>query len=386
MATYIYCRRKSDSARELVTVLGAKRLREFDGDSFWDKRKRLSLKEGDIVICWGETFPTELDGIRILNGGEALSKFEQARKLQQDGINTIETVSVEDMRSMRRRMTGGLKPVPASWIPRKNSHVGGNDLLTPCENPDYYSARLALTKEYRIHTFLGKKSIRAGEKRLREGYSLDAAEVAASRGRLKLASDWIRSYDGGWRVCYDNFQSTQKMKNLSYKAAKSLGMDFGAVDIGEDATGTLYVLELNRAPGLEGGSIEAYANHIKKWIEEGEERDAANVANTGGTVQPVRAEIPVDPPRPAGPHPTPEQWFWGNGPVPPADNAERRPAPQQINLANYMRQFQEERDTAVRAARQQQRAANAQRRRDAEAALVELNQRILGNNQNPARG
>jgi hypothetical protein len=37
------------------------------------------------------------------------------------------------------------------------------------------------------------------------------------------------------------------------------------VDIGVRADGSLLVLEVNRAPGLEGGTITRYADAIRKW-------------------------------------------------------------------------------------------------------------------------
>ena len=36
----------------------------------------------------------------------------------------------------------------------------------------------------------------------------------------------------------------------------------------ERADGSLLVLEVNRAPGLEGGTIDAYTDAIRQWIAE----------------------------------------------------------------------------------------------------------------------
>jgi len=153
----------------------------------------------------------------------------------------------------------------AVWLPRSNHHVGGNDLLDPPDSPNYFSKRETLVREYRIHSFLGR-SIRAGIKVPREGVR---------------QHEWIRSFDGGWKISYDNFESTEAQRKLAAKAVKTLGLDFGAVDIGEKADGTLMVLEINRAPGLEGGTVAAYANAIQRWLNgefeprpEGERRAA----------------------------------------------------------------------------------------------------------------
>jgi glutathione synthase/RimK-type ligase-like ATP-grasp enzyme len=55
-------------------------------------------------------------------------------------------------------------------------------------------------------------------------------------------------------------------RNLAKKAVESLGLTFGAVDIGRKADNSLIVLEVNRAPGLEGNTINAYANAIVRYL------------------------------------------------------------------------------------------------------------------------
>jgi glutathione synthase/RimK-type ligase-like ATP-grasp enzyme len=46
-----------------------------------------------------------------------------------------------------------------------------------------------------------------------------------------------------------------------------MNLVFGAVDIAEKADGTMVVLEINRAPGIEGNSIPAYCAAIQKWAK-----------------------------------------------------------------------------------------------------------------------
>lgn len=248
---YVYCRRPSDSARELVSALGATRLRRFDGQDFWQRSRRVLLEEGDVVVCWGDDFPAEIPGIHILNGADIGNKYEAACKIMNAGVPTIH-VSRERPYSWTPQRTGG-------WLGRSFFHAGGNDLLNP-GTPDYWVHKETILHEYRIHSF-GGASIRAGEKRLREGFSLTPGP------NEQLASSWVRSFDGGWRVCYDGFQSNAKMRRVAHRAVKALGLHFGAVDVGALADGSYIVLEVNRAPGLEGNSITAYANRIKKWIE-----------------------------------------------------------------------------------------------------------------------
>jgi hypothetical protein len=148
--------------------------------------------------------------------------------------------------------------IKVTWLGRRMKHIGGNDLLNPTTTPEFYSKKEDLVQEFRVHSFLGK-SIRAGVKDVRDGYALT--------GITNFAHPWIRSWDGGWRIKYDGVTSKMKHRDLAHKAVKALGLDFGAVDIGERADGSLIVLEVNRAPGLEGGTIDAYATAIQDWAK-----------------------------------------------------------------------------------------------------------------------
>ena len=128
MSVFVYCQRPSDSARELCQELPATRLRRFDGVDFWQKGKRVRIKEGDSIICWGDDFPAEFEGVRILNGADIGNKYKAAEKLSKGGVATI------SFRKDMPRGAAGFTPeqlIAAGWLPRRNFHVGGNDLLNP---------------------------------------------------------------------------------------------------------------------------------------------------------------------------------------------------------------------------------------------------------------
>lgn len=277
---YVYCKRGSDSARALSEAVEGKRLRMFDGMSFFRAGKRVKFQPGDCIIAWGEPVP-DLPNLRVLNGATLPNKYKTVFILQEHSIPTIEAYHKcpKDADGRPRK----------DFIGRSFTHVGGNDLLNPLPTPDFWVRKLNIVEEYRIHSFLGK-SIRAGKKILREGFSTDADAVKASNGTLQLASSWIRSFDGGWRICYDNFQSKKDMRELAHKAVEALGLQFGAVDIGLLANGKLLVLEVNRAPGLEGGSISQYAQHVKDWVNNAGNRNEAGNNQVG---EPVQSQEPV---------------------------------------------------------------------------------------------
>lgn len=269
---YVYRRHNSTGARDLAEALEGQRIRDVG---------RIGIRPQDIVVCWGERLAA-IRGVKVLNGAPLIDKFAAAIKLKEAGVATVEV-----SRERRANVVGGpaahatfngafnfqnaskaqvrvriaelqafvnAPDVPArvavEWLPRSANHIGGTDLLHPPAHPDFWVKKENLVREFRIHCFEGK-SIRAGVKGHRAG---------------QRAHDWIRSYDGGWTINYGGFSSTKPMRALAAKAVEALGLQFGAVDIGEKAEGGLIVLEVNRAPGLEGNTIVAYKNAINGVI------------------------------------------------------------------------------------------------------------------------
>jgi hypothetical protein len=256
---YIYCPRKSEGAQELAKALDARRLRKFDGIDFWDKKRRVQLKDGDQVICWGSALP-ELEGIKVLNGlDKPVSKINELSTLSKAGVPTIEFYAVVPQHLRNNKML----------LPRVDQHQSGRDLVVRPRFPDFYTLKETFVTEYRIHSFAGK-SIRAGIKVVRDGFTL-AQTVEEWTPNGNLAHPWIRSYDTGWRVRYDEFKSNAKLRKLAHMAVKALHLTFAAVDIAEKSDGTLRVLECNRAPGVEGNSVQSYVRAIRKWMDGKEE-------------------------------------------------------------------------------------------------------------------
>lgn len=308
---YVYRNAASEGARELALALGGRKLRQSTQRGFYFKRangERTTVRFGnnDTVVAWGESF-TPTGGCRVLNGSTIRNKFSDAQVLQQAGVPTIEVSRtqprntpapppvdpavavftatreilddfpttlargrvINDGITQLVQQLGTLQaalrtPAPTAqptradgeWLPRANNHVGGNDLMTRPTRPDFWVKKLDLVEEFRVHSFQGR-SIRAGVKRVRDGF--------------QNPHPWIRSYDGGWSIVYDGVTSRQEHRDLAHRAVQALGLDFGAVDIGRTRQGQLIVLEVNRAPGLEGGTISRYAGAIRRWVDGTEE-------------------------------------------------------------------------------------------------------------------
>lgn len=232
---YIFRRASSTGARQLAEAL--------DGIRARNARHLGRIKPSDTVVFWGDVAPV-IAGARRVNGVTVLNKLSELARLSERGVATV-TFS-------------RTRPQGEGWVGRTADHTGGLDLLRPPQVPDYYVRRENLVKEVRVHSFKGK-SIRAGVKAVREGYQAPNGTALD----VKNAHPWIRSWDGGWRISYSGEGIKNKHRDLAHAAVAALGLDFGAVDIGERSDGTLVVLEVNRAPGLEGGTIEAYAKAIR---------------------------------------------------------------------------------------------------------------------------
>jgi len=291
---YVFRQASSKGARELSeSIAWGRRARNED-------LLRRRVKAGDLVIAWGDHVNLP-DGVLALNNVPLSNKFTDAEKLKAAGVPTVEVsrvmpqpvrqtappdpalnafarlLNTVDLRGLGHRslevirqitdvqerintyLEAVAQPAPVApppqvvgeWVGRNNNHVGGNDLLNPPRLPDFYVKKEVLKGEVRIHSFLGK-SIRAGVKAPREGVE---------------QHPWVRSFDGGWRIVYDNFKSKGAQRELAAKAVEALGLQFGAVDIGIKEDGSLIVLEVNRAPGLEGGTVTAYAGAIQQHLE-----------------------------------------------------------------------------------------------------------------------
>jgi len=285
----------STGAVQLAATLNGRRYR---GLEYPIERK---VRPGDIVVCWGEQLQP-INGVQILNGAPFKNKLQDAITLRDAGVPTIEFNmtrpviqaapaidpaielwnsaqeiaanfialpmartpvvfdGLSDFSQKLMQLHATLaRPLPSAaviedinWVGRLSHHIGGNDLLNPPNRPDFWVKKENITREFRVHSFKGR-SIRSGMKIPRVG--------------VAEPHSWIRSWDSGWRISYDGSTIRQRHRDIAHRAIIALGLDFGAVDVAEKADGSIFILEVNRAPGLEGGTIRAYADAINLWKE-----------------------------------------------------------------------------------------------------------------------
>jgi glutathione synthase/RimK-type ligase-like ATP-grasp enzyme len=108
--------------------------------------------------------------------------------------------------------------------------------------------------EFRVHVFNGEV-IDVQQKKRRKGFE----------GR----DNQIRNYANGWVYCRDDIEVPAMVTSEAIKAVNCLGLCFGAADvIWNDKEQRAYVLEVNTAPGLEGTTLENYANAFTTTVQD----------------------------------------------------------------------------------------------------------------------
>lgn len=114
----------------------------------------------------------------------------------------------------------------------------------PLVNAELYTMYVKKADEYRIHCMRGE-IIDVQQKRRRRGHEDTNYKV--------------RSYNNGWVFCHEDVHAPECVGDNALRAVNSLGLDFGAVDVGYNnyaAEPTVY--EVNSAPGIEGQTLDNY--------------------------------------------------------------------------------------------------------------------------------
>ena len=148
----------------------------------------------------------------------------------------------------------GVYPILARLV----NHRGGMDIRW-CNNYDeavanelrFFTRYTPVHREYRVHVFDGMV-LRTFRK------------VAKEDG----ADDKIRTSYRGWgykRVRRSNVN--ERGIEVSLSAVSSLGLNFGAVDLGvNDETGNVVVFEVNTGPSLNSVSLLYYAQEFERYL------------------------------------------------------------------------------------------------------------------------
>lgn len=232
--------RPSNGAKELASQPGFKRCRTGKG-----------IKPGDLFINWGNTNPLPLFGVpKILNTCASISVASNKLKCFQalTDVNTVE-------------WTTGYATAMGWWVNgdvvvarnKLTGHSGDGIIIYDksneiVEQAPLYTKYVFKAKEFRVHVCNGK--VIDTQRKIRD----PEREVVTWK---------VRSHANGFIYARNGVEHCGTRDELACSAVSACGLDFGAVDIIQDKAGTYYVLEINTAPGLEGQTVERYAEAFR---------------------------------------------------------------------------------------------------------------------------
>lgn len=243
----------SEGAKALALALNVKRIKHTNSTFKPSPRK--------TIINWGSSnIPAEFRVCRILNlpgqialASNKLKFFEHvdnsdvripefttdiqiARRWQQEGFEVCERHSLtghsaEGLRFVAPGVDIQRAPLYTKYVPKK--------------------------EEYRVHFMNGEILFTQQKKR-----RLDVADENVN---------WkIRNHDNGFIYARENVEVPADVHAQARATIERLGLDFGAIDIiYVKKSQQAYVLEVNTAPGLEGQSVQDYAESFKRFYGNG---------------------------------------------------------------------------------------------------------------------
>ena len=235
--------RPSNGAKTLSDLKGFKRCLQGKG-----------LKRADILINWGNSkaFDIPVPCDIVLNRPQfvcrATNKLE-AFAVMAGQVPTVD-FAIERDKAQEWADNGG------TVVVRKilNGHSGaGIEIVEPGGDvPDapLYTKYIFKVREYRVHVC--------------KGVVIDVQQKI--RDPAREPDNWkVRSHHNGFIFARNNVGDNDRRDEAAIGAIKTLGLDFGAVDIVEDKLGRSYVLEVNTAPGLEGKTIQSYGDTFSAY-------------------------------------------------------------------------------------------------------------------------
>lgn len=153
---------------------------------------------------------------------------------------------------------------------------GGEAELTA--SPLYTKGMFGRRREYRVHVFsVGDVRRIFVQQKKRRTTGINPADATAESTIRNLANGWIFAHN-------DIVAPRQATIDAAVASIRALNLNFGAVDMIEmdrATDGGSVVLEVNCAPGLQGGTLDFYANAINDHLR-GIVREVAPVAVAEG--------------------------------------------------------------------------------------------------------
>lgn len=245
--------RNSEGSKELTEALGIRRIRH-EGSKFVPSATK-------TIINWGAgpNLFKGFDKCQVLNRPEhvvvASDKAATFRRFLDMGVNHPEWTT--DRAVAIRWLEAGEMVFARTQL--RASSGRGIVIMDPDHadtwevNAPLYVKYIKKQHEYRVHVFRGRV-IDVQRKALRDEF----------RGQQDV--NWkIRNLANGFIFARnDGHVAPQAVRDLGIQAVGSLNLDFGAADIiWNERNQRAYCLEVNTAPGLQGQTVQSYAEAIR---------------------------------------------------------------------------------------------------------------------------
>jgi hypothetical protein len=253
----------SSSAKALSEALGIKRLKL--------QNSKWKPKADTVIINWGSSEYRCLEGLPVPEG---ISVSILNSPLDVAVATDKKKFFVKMLEKDNGQADGNLltplfwldaESIPADRYPVVcrtilNGHSGNGIVIA--DKPDdvvpapLYVQYVKKKKEFRIH--IGK---------LPDGTYTIIAEQQKVKKSGQDPLDWrIRSHANGFVFQRQGIDVPVSVRPAAIRALEATGLDFGAIDIIYTAEGKAFVLEVNTAPGLEGQTVQDYANFFKEFL------------------------------------------------------------------------------------------------------------------------
>jgi len=235
----------SRSAKALADALGAKTLKHVGS--------KYKQRPEDLIINWGSG-ACPYKGANVANQPDivvvASNKLTAFQRMKEANV------SIPDFYVNAADIPAEAYPVMCRTILCGHSGRG----IVVANNPDelvpapLYTKYVKKQDEYRIHC-LRKRG---------EDTSIISVQKKAKRREADNVNYKIRNLENGFVYIRDGIDPPAMVLEEAKKALEAVGLAFGAVDVIWNEKGRrAYVLEINTAPGLEGQTVQDYANAFK---------------------------------------------------------------------------------------------------------------------------
>lgn len=204
-------------------------------------KKHTLPRRREFIVNYGNNY-----NLANLNSRVSFNKYNQLQKLKLAGVNVPKFFSKSD----------SILDSDFPLLARKYYHSQGRDIIyinnrrelinLPSHKYDFLTRYIDKKSEYRVHV-LGN----------------DITMVSVKWSPSEETNKIIRAKRFGWKQIEYHGQHKETLINIAKNTIRSLGWDFGAIDIirkGEE----FWVLEANSSAGLEDRKLQVYANWLKQ--------------------------------------------------------------------------------------------------------------------------